>query len=58
MLLIIEIDTDEQKVYIGQENGSGAEYSANSSDDAGAALKFYLDTYYADIFKNNGGKLK
>ena len=58
MLLIVEIDPEKQKAYIGQENGSGAEYSVNSSDDAGTALKFYLDTYYADIFKNNGGKLK
>lgn len=55
MLLIVEIDPKEQKVYIGRENGSGAEYSANSSNDVGAALKFYLDTYYTNIFENTGG---
>lgn len=47
MEISLEIFEENGKtmIYIADENGSGAKYSAETADDAGKALTFYLQNY-------------
>ena len=41
--ITIEIDTVEQKIYIGEDNSSGAVYDGITAEDVGYAVECYLE---------------
>lgn len=47
MKLEVEIfkDNEDTYIWIGSENGSGAEYKANTPEEMGKAIAFYIETY-------------
>lgn len=44
-------ETGEKWVWIGTENATGAEYKANTPEQLGEAMAFYMTCYYPEIFK-------
>ena len=45
ILITISIDTDERKLYIGQENTSGCEYDIYKNSDISNAVNDYIRKY-------------
>ncbi len=49
-----EIYTNEagkKYIWIGGENGTGAEYPVNNFKEIGEAIAFYLENYYPNLIK-------
>lgn len=44
-------ENNETYLWIGTENGSGAEYPVKTKSDIGNTLQTYLEIYYPDILK-------
>lgn len=53
LTLTIEIfeERGQKMVWIGAENGSGAEYPIENEGDIGDAVKKYLEIYYPEAVK-------
>lgn len=49
--LSLNVDIEEKKVYIVEENATGAEYEYKNIKDIGDIVKFYLDNYYKEYFE-------
>lgn len=49
MLITISIDTDERKLYIGQENTSGCEYDIYKNSDISNAVNDYIRKYCSNV---------
>ena len=49
ILITISIDTDERKLYIGQENTSGCEYDIYKNSDISNAVNDYIRKYGSNI---------
>lgn len=49
ILITISIDTDERKLYIGQENTSGCEYDIYKNSDISNAVNDYIRKYCSNI---------
>lgn len=47
----IEIDLKEKKLYIAEEEASGAEYDYKNINELADKIKFYLKNYYSDVIK-------
>ena len=50
ILITISIDTDERKLYIGQENTSGCEYDIYKNSDISNAVNDYIRKYCSNVF--------
>ncbi len=48
----MQIDLNEKKLYIGEEDASGAEYDYKNINDLADKIKFYLVNYYSDVIKD------
>lgn len=53
ILITISIDTDERKLYIGQENTSSCEYDIYKNSDISNAVKDYIRKYCSNVFNND-----
>lgn len=53
MLITISIDTDERKLYIGQENTSGCEYDIYKNSDISNAVNDYIRKYCSHVLNND-----
>lgn len=53
ILITISIDTDERKLYIGQENTSGCEYDIYKNSDISNAVNDYIRKYCSNVFNND-----
>ena len=53
ILITISIDTDERKLYIGQENTSGCEYDIYKNGDIAIAVNEYIRNYCSNILGND-----
>ena len=42
-IITIEIDTDEKKIFIGEENSSGSVYDGETPTDVSYAVECYLE---------------
>lgn len=49
ILITISIDTDERKLYIGQENTSGCEYDIYKNSDISNAVNDYIRKYCSNV---------
>ena len=49
ILITISIDTDERKLYIGQENTSGCEYDLYKNGDIAISVNEYLRKYCSNV---------
>ena len=49
ILITISIDTDERKLYIGQENKSGCEYDIYKNSDIPNAVNDYIRKYCSNV---------
>ncbi len=48
----IQIDIKEKKLYIAEEESSGAKYDYRNINDLADKIKFYLKSYYSDVIKD------
>ncbi len=48
----MQIDLNQKKLYIGEEDASGAEYNYNNINDLADKIKFYLENYYSAVIKD------
>ena len=53
ILITISIDTDERKLYIGQENTSSCEYDIYKNSDVSNAVNDYIRKYCANVLNDN-----
>lgn len=51
LVITMEIDTKEKKLYIAEENSTGAKYDYTNINDLEDKIKFYLENYYSDVIK-------
>lgn len=51
--LSVTINTEEKWIYIGLENGAGAEYNFETIEELSDKFKFYINNYFSDLIKNN-----
>ena len=49
ILITISIDTDERKLYIGQENTSGCEYDLYKNSDIAISVNEYIRKYCSNV---------
>ncbi len=48
----MQIDLNEKKLYIGEEDASGAKYDYKNINDLADRIKFYLENYYSAVIKD------
>lgn len=53
ILITISIDTDERKLYIGQENTSGCEYDIYKNSDISNAVNDYIRKYCSNVLNTD-----
>lgn len=53
ILITISIDTDERKLYIGQENTSGCEYDIYKNSDISNAVNDYIRKYCSNVLNSD-----
>lgn len=53
ILITISIDTDERKLYIGQENTSGCDYDIYKNGDIAIAVNEYIRKYCSNVLNSN-----
>lgn len=51
--IFITINTKEKMLYIGQEDGSGAQYPYSNIDNLADKIKFYLENYTSKEIEEN-----
>lgn len=50
MIFTVEIDKEENKIYIATENSSGAIYDGSTPEDVGFAVQCYCEDYLEEEF--------